>query len=296
MASRVMVLSLLRRHAARNYIRSGNRNGVVTSGGLMVRSIATATRALSEKRIMKVPSMGDSITEGTIVEWTAVPGQAIKDGDVVAMIETDKVTVEIKGEVDGVITKHFGAVYVARCLIMLMYVFVATAFQSNLILFFYHSSGFSDDTVEVGGDLYEIDTEAEATVEAASASETSETAEATEGTTVAKPDEKVLQNASPPSPSAAETPHSRTPSIKFFGKQGWEALRKGQKPASSTTAAQNSRQSPNAVTTIIADNTIIHPMYGRPKFTEEEIEALIMGGASIAPTVLAHSTGAKFKY
>jgi len=77
-----------------------------------MRSIATATRALAEKRIMKVPSMGDSITEGTIVEWTAVPGQAIKNGDVVAMIETDKVTVEIKGEVDGVITKQFGAVYV----------------------------------------------------------------------------------------------------------------------------------------------------------------------------------------
>jgi pyruvate/2-oxoglutarate dehydrogenase complex dihydrolipoamide acyltransferase (E2) component len=43
------------------------------------------------------------------VEWTAKVGQKVKDGDVVALIETDKVTVDIKANVDGVITKQFGA-------------------------------------------------------------------------------------------------------------------------------------------------------------------------------------------
>jgi len=33
----------------------------------------------------------------------------VKDGDVVALVETDKVTVEIKAEMDGVITQQFGA-------------------------------------------------------------------------------------------------------------------------------------------------------------------------------------------
>lgn len=47
-------------------------------------------------------------TQGTIVEWTAQVGQAVKDGDVVAMVETDKVTVEIKAEMDGVVTQQFG--------------------------------------------------------------------------------------------------------------------------------------------------------------------------------------------
>lgn len=47
--------------------------------------------------------------KGTIVEWTAKVGQKVKDGDVVALIETDKVTVDIKANVDGVITKQFGA-------------------------------------------------------------------------------------------------------------------------------------------------------------------------------------------
>lgn len=57
---------------------------------------------------MKVPTMGDSITEGTIVEWTAQVGQAVKEGDVVALIETDKVTVDIKAEIDGVLTEVYG--------------------------------------------------------------------------------------------------------------------------------------------------------------------------------------------
>jgi len=47
--------------------------------------------------------------QGTIVEWTAQIGQGVKDGDVVALVETDKVTVEIKAETDGVVTQHFGA-------------------------------------------------------------------------------------------------------------------------------------------------------------------------------------------
>ena len=58
--------------------------------------------------------MGDSISEGSIVEWLAQVGQAVKPDDVVVLIETDKVTVEIKANMEGVITKQFGAVYVRK--------------------------------------------------------------------------------------------------------------------------------------------------------------------------------------
>lgn len=44
------------------------------------------------------------------MEWTTSVGQAVKEGDVVAMVETDKVTVDIKAEIDGVITEQFSAV------------------------------------------------------------------------------------------------------------------------------------------------------------------------------------------
>ena len=48
--------------------------------------------------------------QGTVVEWMVEPGQAVQPDDVVAMVETDKVTIEIKADIAGVVTKHFPAV------------------------------------------------------------------------------------------------------------------------------------------------------------------------------------------
>lgn len=48
--------------------------------------------------------------QGTIVEWTAAVGQMVEEGDVVALVETDKVTVDIKADMTGVLTQQFGAV------------------------------------------------------------------------------------------------------------------------------------------------------------------------------------------
>ena len=45
-----------------------------------------------------------------MVEWLAKPGQAVEVDDVVAMVETDKVTIEIKADISGVVTKHYPAV------------------------------------------------------------------------------------------------------------------------------------------------------------------------------------------
>ena len=38
-----------------------------------------------------MPSMGDSISEGTIVEWTKQPGDSVEVDEVVVVLETDKV-------------------------------------------------------------------------------------------------------------------------------------------------------------------------------------------------------------
>lgn len=67
------------------------------------------TMLLKEKITVQVPTMGDSITEGTIVEWAVGIGEAVKEGDVVVLVETDKVTIDIKADFDGVVTSHFGA-------------------------------------------------------------------------------------------------------------------------------------------------------------------------------------------
>lgn len=44
------------------------------------------------------------------MEWTVDNGQSVKEGDVIALIETDKVTIDIKAEKDGVVIKKFVAV------------------------------------------------------------------------------------------------------------------------------------------------------------------------------------------
>jgi len=195
------------------------------------RCIASSTSAMLDKQTIKVPSMGDSITEGTVVEWTAQVGQAVKVDDVVAMVETDKVTVEIKAEAEGVVTQQFCEI---------------------------------DASVEVGAPLYEIDSDAEATVEASSEP--------------AAPSNNVEEEAAPVAvaakPAKSTSSHKRVPLIKFLGKEGW---------------AQRLMGIPEP------EPIYVPPNYGRPSFSEEEMEALILGGASLAPEVVDYSYGAKFQ-
>ena len=53
--------------------------------------------------------MGDSISEGTLLEWMKKPGDAVAMEEVLASVETDKVTVEVRAEAAGVVTKLFAA-------------------------------------------------------------------------------------------------------------------------------------------------------------------------------------------
>lgn len=43
--------------------------------------------------MVPVPEMGDSITEGSILEWTVGVGDYVQMDDVVVVIETDKVVI-----------------------------------------------------------------------------------------------------------------------------------------------------------------------------------------------------------
>eukprot|EP00808_Paulinella_micropora_P008312 g60430.t1 len=52
-----------------------------------------------------VPSLGDSITEGTVVEWTKGVGDIVQEEDVICVIETDKVSMDIRATVGGQITE-----------------------------------------------------------------------------------------------------------------------------------------------------------------------------------------------
>ena len=52
-----------------------------------------------------MPKLGFDMAEGTLIEWTKAEGDTVSQGDVLAEIETDKVTVEIEAPADGTILK-----------------------------------------------------------------------------------------------------------------------------------------------------------------------------------------------
>ncbi|MGK3735249.1 MAG: 2-oxoglutarate dehydrogenase E2 component (dihydrolipoamide succinyltransferase) [Bacillariaceae sp.] len=73
--------------------------------------------------------MGDSITEGTIVDMPVAPGEYVQPDDVVVVLETDKVSVDVRAPEGGALVEVLGEI---------------------------------DDVVEVGSNLYRIDTDADA--------------------------------------------------------------------------------------------------------------------------------------
>ncbi|MBL8146575.1 MAG: E3 binding domain-containing protein, partial [Anaerolineae bacterium] len=54
------------------------------------------------------PDLGSGMEEGLLLNWTKQVGDTIKDGDVIAEIETDKTTVEVPVSASGVITQLIG--------------------------------------------------------------------------------------------------------------------------------------------------------------------------------------------
>jgi pyruvate/2-oxoglutarate dehydrogenase complex dihydrolipoamide acyltransferase (E2) component len=53
-----------------------------------------------------VPALGMAMEEATLVEWLRQPGDAIAAGDLIAVIDTDKSTVEIEAETAGTLGPH----------------------------------------------------------------------------------------------------------------------------------------------------------------------------------------------
>ncbi len=79
---------------------------------------------------VQMPQMGESVTEGTILEWHVEEGQEVAEGDTVVEVSTDKIDAEVPAPAAGVITKILAGV---------------------------------DDTVEVGQVLAQIDPNGTAT-------------------------------------------------------------------------------------------------------------------------------------
>lgn len=58
--------------------------------------------------VQKCPSLGgESITDGTVMEWKKKVGDLVRANETICVIETDKVTVDVKADTDGALQEIF---------------------------------------------------------------------------------------------------------------------------------------------------------------------------------------------
>ena len=67
--------------------------------------VSARVRVFSSHKIVKTPSMADSITQGTLASWEKKEGDEVTRDELVANIETDKVVIPVNSPDSGVITK-----------------------------------------------------------------------------------------------------------------------------------------------------------------------------------------------
>ncbi len=75
--------------------------------GAVVEAEGEASREAATGELVDIvtPTGGESVTEGTILEWTVKVGDVVKDGDTVVEISTDKVDMELPAPVSGTIAE-----------------------------------------------------------------------------------------------------------------------------------------------------------------------------------------------
>src|ERR687896_2460217 len=54
---------------------------------------------------IEMPQMGESVTEGTVLEWHKNEGDFVEEGETVVEVSTDKVDAEVPAPASGTITK-----------------------------------------------------------------------------------------------------------------------------------------------------------------------------------------------
>ncbi|KAJ1030102.1 hypothetical protein NDA16_001015 [Ustilago loliicola] len=94
--------------ALRALQRSGLQKAVAaassSSSTLSQRSFHSSRRALEFSKF-NMPAMSPTMTEGGIAAWKKQPGEAFSAGDVLLEIETDKATMDVEAQDDGVLAK-----------------------------------------------------------------------------------------------------------------------------------------------------------------------------------------------
>src|SRR3984885_9659494 len=77
----------------------------VAAAGNEAEQLASTQQASGQLVEIITPTGGESVTEGTILEWSVKVGDTVKDGDTVVEISTDKVDMELPAPASGTITE-----------------------------------------------------------------------------------------------------------------------------------------------------------------------------------------------
>ena len=203
-------------------------------------------RALATQRF-PVPSMGDSITEGTLLELHKKVGDHVALEELVAMVETDKVTVEVRSPAEGTVTQFLAGI---------------------------------DDTVIVGSDFMEIDV---GVGQPGAAASPTAAATATEAPASSAP----ASGSGAGAPAGVRVHPSGKPALISFPPRGAAALSAAAAPAQAATAGAAAAQpiqkpsitppKPSPAGTISYADL---PARFRPQpLSMEEQECVEMGGA-----------------
>lgn len=165
--------------------------------------------------------MGDSITEGTIVDLPVAPGDFVQVDDVVVVLETDKVSVDVRAPEAGALVEVLGEI---------------------------------DDVVEVGSALFRLDTDADAPetstpppgpdevsseIEEVPKSSESASAPPSKPTSSAPPLSKPAAAPSKPQPPSAPVPESHSVFIGSRSERRTKMSRMRQRVAARLKSAQN---------------------------------------------------------
>ena len=61
--------------------------------------------AATETVQIEMPAMGESVTEGTVLEWLKQEGDFVAEGETIVEVSTDKVDAEVPAPANGTLTK-----------------------------------------------------------------------------------------------------------------------------------------------------------------------------------------------
>ncbi len=57
--------------------------------------------------IITMPKLGSSMVSATVVTWFKKEGDAVKEGEAIVEVETDKITNQVEAPIDGYILKIY---------------------------------------------------------------------------------------------------------------------------------------------------------------------------------------------